>query len=318
MVPKRTYKNLFKGIVWKTGKLSDCPSKTIHIDCDSLVFLFLREFLTTNYTFGDTLDVNKKRCQILGARINGLQKGVIKFVNKDVTEYVIMRFEKIFEILTIHGIKCVFITGVTDNVIDMKQTVVMEKEEKRRNTFNASLKPIFSKQITYCNVKESMRNDALFGILNDYMYTNLKQIKECVYEQLYKLKNSEWKLLQTIEPDIILGSKGEMFVMTEDFDIFLFGGSVIMKMDGEDDYKYLERKDILEYTGIDSLLNLVKISILCGTDYNIGVDGMGPVRAKKYVLNNNDSDEKGLIRDREEIVNWFYKYHADYSQEKVL
>lgn len=86
------------------------------------------------------------------------------------------------------------------------------------------------------------------------------------------------------------------YVISEDYDSMLFGAPrTVRKFTGSGELEVLDLEKTLSTHGITHE-ELVEIAILCGTDYNDGVDGIGPATAKKLV----SEEQKTLERILEE------------------
>ncbi len=121
----------------------------------------------------------------------------------------------------------------------------------------------------------------------------------------------------------------------QDYDSLLFGASRLVKnltitgkrkLPGSDDYKDIRPELMVLEKILDDLEitreQLIDIGILCGTDYNEGVKGIGPKRGLKYVKKygrlENILEEKGEeINNFEEIKRIFLdpEVKDDYSIE---
>ena len=103
-------------------------------------------------------------------------------------------------------------------------------------------------------------------------------------------------------------------VGSQDFDSLLFGAERLIrnltvtgkrKLPGRDEYKeinpeYIVLSEVLDYLEI-SREQLIDIGILCGTDYNEGVKGIGPKRGLKYIKKYDTLEE--VLEEKEEQVN---------------
>lgn len=103
-------------------------------------------------------------------------------------------------------------------------------------------------------------------------------------------------------------------VGSQDFDALLAGAPRLVrnltitgkrKLPGRDEYKEIKPElivleDVLNELEI-SREQLIDIGILCGTDYNEGVKGIGPKRGLKYVKEYGDLE--GVLEEKEKKVN---------------
>lgn len=78
------------------------------------------------------------------------------------------------------------------------------------------------------------------------------------------------------------------YVGTEDYDAMLFGAPMTLrKLTSKGDPELMDLEDTLEDHGL-TWEQLVDVAILCGTDFNEGVDGVGPKTALKLVREHGD------------------------------
>lgn len=94
----------------------------------------------------------------------------------------------------------------------------------------------------------------------------------------------------SIEPDIYCPSICSV-ILSEDYDLFLFGAEILIKRVTEREIWFLSREKLLRSLQLESLEQLVIACVLCGTDYNVGVKGIGPVKSKKIAMH-SPNDEK--------------------------
>ena len=113
--------------------------------------------------------------------------------------------------------------------------------------------------------------------------------------------------IEDIEPDIYCPRHCPV-VITEDFDHILFGARTLMKEINQETFIYINVESVLEQISLDriDIETLIKASVICGTDYNGGVPGMGPVKSIRMALNN---PEDPLIDKR--MVKFFLDKHGD-------
>ncbi len=78
------------------------------------------------------------------------------------------------------------------------------------------------------------------------------------------------------------------YVGTEDYDALLFGAPLTLrKLTSRDSPELLDLEATLERHGV-TREQLVDVAVLCGTDYNDGVHGYGPVTALDAVREHGD------------------------------
>lgn len=92
------------------------------------------------------------------------------------------------------------------------------------------------------------------------------------------------------------------YVATEDYDALLFGAPMTLrKLTSSDETECMELEPTLEDLNV-TLQELVDIAILCGTDYNDGVHGVGPKTALKKITAGTTIEE--ILEERDaEIAN---------------
>lgn len=87
------------------------------------------------------------------------------------------------------------------------------------------------------------------------------------------------------------------YVGTEDYDALLFGAPLTLRnLTGSGDPECMELDATLDHLGV-TLPQLVDIAILCGTDYNDGVHGIGPKTALKRIAAGESLEEIAASRD---------------------
>ncbi|MFP3871395.1 MAG: flap endonuclease-1 [Candidatus Natronoplasma sp.] len=114
----------------------------------------------------------------------------------------------------------------------------------------------------------------------------------------------------------------------QDYDSLLFGAPRLVKnltitgkrkMPGSDEYKDIKPElmvleDILENLDI-TREQLIDIGILCGTDYNEGVKGIGPKRGLKYIKEYGDLE--GVLEEKGKEVNNYEEIRRMFLEPKV-
>lgn len=90
-------------------------------------------------------------------------------------------------------------------------------------------------------------------------------------------------------------------VLTDDYDSLLFGAPLTLRQySGDGPAEAMQLQPTLERHGIDRE-DLIDIAILCGTDFNDGVSGIGPKRGVKKI--SNGSTVEDILREREAEIN---------------
>ncbi len=114
----------------------------------------------------------------------------------------------------------------------------------------------------------------------------------------------------------------------QDYDSLLYGASRLVKnltvtgkrkMPGSDQYKkiypeLMVLEDILKDLEIDKE-QLIDIAILCGTDYNEGVKGIGPKRGLKYIKEYGSL--KKVLEEKDKEINNFKKIKNVFREPEV-
>ncbi|KAH9408594.1 single-stranded DNA binding [Tyrophagus putrescentiae] len=101
-------------------------------------------------------------------------------------------------------------------------------------------------------------------------------------------------------------------VITDDSDVFLFGGSRVLRhffTDSKMITQYLV-EDLQKFFGLDRS-KLICLGMLCGTDYTLGIDGIGPVTGLE-VLSEFPGDE---LQPLQKYAEWYREklYSPDVS-----
>lgn len=93
-------------------------------------------------------------------------------------------------------------------------------------------------------------------------------------------------------------------IITDDSDVFLFGGKTIYKhfFDHSRHISRFVSDDIEKYFGLNRT-KLICLSMLCGTDYTLGVENVGPVTAMEILSEFPGNDMQPLVD--------FSKWHRD-------
>jgi flap endonuclease-1 len=85
--------------------------------------------------------------------------------------------------------------------------------------------------------------------------------------------------------------------MTDDYDALLFGSDLtIRQYSGSGPAELMSLSDTIENTGLTHS-QIVDLAILCGTDYNEGISGIGPKRGQKYLSNGQRAEDVLAERD---------------------
>ena len=123
--------------------------------------------------------------------------------------------------------------------------------------------------------------------------------------------------------------KGDAWAVgSQDFDSLLVGADRLVrnltvsgkrKLPGRNEYKEIKPELISLEKMLDELgvtrEQLVDIALLCGTDYNEGVKGIGPKRGLKYVKKYGDIEQ--VLKEKGEIINNVQEIKALFLEPKV-
>ncbi len=123
--------------------------------------------------------------------------------------------------------------------------------------------------------------------------------------------------------------KGDAWAVgSQDFDSLLVGADRLVrnltvsgkrKLPGRNEYKEIKPELISLEKMLDELgvtrEQLVDIALLCGTDYNEGVKGIGPKRGLKYVKKYGDIEQ--VLKEKDETINNVQEIKALFLEPKV-
>lgn len=77
-------------------------------------------------------------------------------------------------------------------------------------------------------------------------------------------------------------SSGAAAVLSEDFDcVVLFGADIMVKEVHKEFFSYITREDVMNIFGSTCRKDMIHKSCLMGTHFNLGLKGVGPIKAKK-------------------------------------
>jgi hypothetical protein len=271
---KRTYKTMFKQVKWEKYYIKESPISEIYIDGDSLAFRHILNYIDS---------LKEEDYNLKASVMNNIDTDtLIRRTCLDVAKYSISIFEKVEEILKANKIKYTIVFG--EGYVERKKKIIEERREK--------------KSLAYIElIKEKgkisrMRNEIVVTKLYKYLVFAMEEVLDIV-------KKSIDEYLTVAEPDIYCPSKCPV-VMSEDYDLFLFGAEYLVKSINEEEVIFISKDTLLESLELENVEQLVIAAVLCGTDYNEGVKGIGPVKSK-IIAKKSPYDE---IVDRE-VVNFF-------------
>lgn len=252
---KRTHKELFKGVYWGKYYTSERPVEKVAIDGDSIVFRHI-------------LDFRKQDVKV--SAMNNLDTDtLLRVCLQEITQYSVSEINKILEIF---AESCVLVFG--EGYIPQKHQKMLEREEERRKSYKSL--SLQKGRLT----KE--RNAMVARLLKKHLITLRDDVVNMVKSQLHSYETSR-------EPDIYCPSVCPV-VLSEDYDLFLFGAEILIKEVTKNEISFLSREKMLKHLQLDSVEQLVIASVLCGTDYNVGVRGIGPVKSKKIATLSPDDE----------------------------
>lgn len=277
---KRSYKTIFKDLTWSTVQLSKFPyTKKVYIDGDSMVYSYMREFMDKCYD----KTMNEK---IIGARIHGIDI-MTQYILYQIAKFACIMLTNMISRLDKYNYEWVLVFG--RGHIDEKSTLYKERQNDREIIYK-KLKGLFPKKLCIHPGLIAIKIDIRTCIIT-YSMSFRDEIRDKVKIMISSDKGHEKKYnyVEDEEPDMY-SPRQCPYIITEDFDNILFGAKIILKPICQDDFKYVTIDDILKTLSINDLETLIKMSVLCGTDYNIGINGIGPVKSKKSILNNSYAD----------------------------
>lgn len=108
-------------------------------------------------------------------------------------------------------------------------------------------------------------------------------------------------------------------IVTDDSDVFLFGGSRIYK-NMFNQQKYVEcymTTDIEREMRLDRG-KLVQLAFLLGSDYTDGIPGIGPVAAIEILAEFSHDDDKNIIDPLRRFREWYESGHDNSDFQKKL
>lgn len=269
---KRSYKTLFNGITWKEGRLSDLPWRKVYVDGDSMVFRYMREFVESDLDMSFFM-------KLVGARIRSLDTAIHAALYAAASRAT-TSLSLVLRRLDVVGYDVMLVFG--KGHIKRKLTLVKEREDNLRQKHD-TLSSLFPRGA--CKMPgTTMLNESLRSAIKSYILASRDPVRDLV-KSMMKAKSRIY--VENIEPDMYC-SRMSRVVVTEDFDHILFGAGIIMKELDADNFKYLHVEDILRFVfGSDvpaDVSTLIKACVLCGTDYNEGIPGIGPANAKRIVI----------------------------------
>lgn len=242
-----SYKGLFKDISWDICLLDELPWEEVYVDCDSLIFRYMLEYIKEELTVS---------YETLGANIFSTDY-MINSVLTDISKYSLMKLKRVLKEL--NGKMQYTLVFGDGKKMHSKFREESYKDLKKNNTLSADL-------------------DSIKKSLTRHVISRRDDIRDIVVSLI------DEKYIRDIEPDILC-SKKCLATISLDYDLFLFGSRHIIKDIKNGEITFLSRESMLKKLGLNTLEELVTIAVLCGTDYNMGVNGIGPKKARSIDVN---------------------------------
>lgn len=165
------------------------------------------------------------------------------------------------------------------NLLELKTYVYFEKIHENSR-----------KYLRYQNQIQKTEKDFTSLSLNP---TDKKLIQKCFFESkkhltekiknYFKEKNIQYFYVYDMHKTIMTAYKNPK-IYTEDKDFLLFGANIIISDININNNSLIvfNWNDYLSYQKLN-LDQMIRYAMLCGTNYNIGIEGYGKVRSKKIV-----------------------------------
>jgi hypothetical protein len=250
---KRTYKKIFSKVSWNVCHTKKYPFSDICIDVDSLIFRYLIDYIN---------NINEKIPNYYG--INLFDTSIMKnILINNLSEYSLDKLENLLCCIIRNKISYILVFG--NGYINEKRELIYEYVAKKKVTkYNLS--------------HHTYRIDNSFcDLLKKYILSLRDEVRD-------KVKNTiKYEYIEDIEPDIYCSQNYDV-IMSEDYDLFLFGAKTLIKKIDDEEIVYLHYDELLNKLNLDSK-QLIIACVLCGTDYNNGIKNIGPVRSTKIAKN---------------------------------
>jgi hypothetical protein len=266
------YKELFRNVKWNTCYASEKPWEEVYVDCDSLVFSHMLEYIR-----------NELKVSYFLAGMNTYSTRImVDYVIERISSYSFSRLGSIFSNLRELGIKYTVVFG--NGYITEKSDKMNEYLEDGNKSFS-ELELMTG--IHNTNMRESLVRHILSSrdIIRNLAITMIKE-----------------EYITSDEPDIYCPQKC-IATISHDYDLFLFGAKYLIRgINTDGSITFISIDSLLEKVGLDNHLQLIHVSVLSGTDYNkktVGVD-----EAVRMVRD-------GEIPSDSEAVNFFLRYITD-------
>jgi len=278
------YKTIFRGLQWDFCYYKEFPWKEIYIDCDSIIFGYMLEYLQYNLVIS---------YETAGANIFSTRR-MVDTIIYDISMYSHDKLTSLVRKMENH-MKCVMVFG--ENNIEMKQ----EQINKYIKSSEDAYKELRSnRKISYINLDR----------LRESLHKYIKSQRDTIRNIIRSATNEDYMVSE--EPDIYC-PKHCIVSFSIDYDLFLFGAKYIIRGIDGDMIKFISRDSLLKRLGLYNIRQLVIAAVLCGTDYNRGIRGMDPKKSINIAINNPDCniiDSKvvdffiNIIKDSRDNDSW--------------
>lgn len=250
-----SYKTMFKGMKWDFCYREESPWSEIYVDCDSIIFEYMLEYVQNNLIIS---------YETVGANIFST-KLMTSTIMDDISKNCYDKLECLLKKVDNH----VIVFG--GEGIEMKQK---KMEIYAKSSIDA-----------YNELRTASKTDLgkLRKSLCRYIISQRDNVRNRVKDIMSR------KSIICEEPDIYC-SQHCMVTFSLDYDLFLFGAKYVIRSIDEDKITFLSRDKLLKNIGLSNMRQLIIASVLCGTDYNTGVKGVGPKKSINIALNDPDSD----------------------------
>jgi hypothetical protein len=269
-----SYKDLAKKAVARECFISDQPFDGLIVDFRSRMFRYMR-LTYSNRTYSD-------RARSVRTAIKDLKNtGDVITEKKNVFFATLVLTKREVEMMKIKNYTYVFPSVTNCNYKKAKK----EKQDAYMRTRLENLHKCIKLYERDMFNLEALKQCAL--ALESYIMSSLDSIST-----MYSGK--EWMLgCRYVVPDDIdmfesdrlcarLAKEGCYAILSEDFDILmLFGADIIIKEVYKHFCVYISLKDIMVAFGSVSRKDAIHRCCIMGTDYNMGLKGVGPIKAKK-------------------------------------
>jgi 5'-3' exonuclease len=266
-----SYKSIGNNLTWGIYLQSEKPWQEVYIDCDSLIFEYIKEYCHKPLSVSQKITLHFQN--IVDTDL------LLEKILKNVAWYCTKRLQQTTTSLREEGLKLHIVFG-KGHIPEKQETV--DKRSQHRTQAKEKL----------CNNKSVTRFGAIMktaNIICSYLYSSRDAVRDIV-----RTRATKGSTVST-EPDrycaITSRNSPSSCVYSYDLDVFLFGARCVIRETGNPGSRFREFLTIdslLAQVGVDNPSNsaqqLIELAILCGTDYNPpGVKSIGPTRALRIV-----------------------------------